>query len=89
MNYPRRSNNNWKDCQGRQWKPAGRLPEWEQLDNYAGIPYYVMINTMQQFPEVEDVLSILHKKEKKTIRVLELLDVSSNGFKSLYLVSEL
>lgn len=89
MNYPRRSNNNWKDAVGRQWKPAGRLPEWEQLDNYAGIPYYVLIRKTEEFPEEEDIVVIFNEKEKRTLRVLELLDVSGNGFKSLYLVSEL
>lgn len=89
MEYPRRNNKNWKESKNdRQWVPAGRLPEWEVADNYSGIPYFVLLGKTSEFPSEEEEVNISQGSSIKRLRVLELLDVSTSGFKCLYLVSE-
>ena len=88
MIWPRFGTSKWKDCMGREWTAAGHLSEWESLDNFVGIPYYVL-DRSGSFLEWDSLIEISSGCNSKTLRVLNLLDVSSNGFKSLYLVSEL
>lgn len=99
MEYPRRNNKNWKESKNdRQWVPAGRLPEWEVADNYSGIPYFVLLGKTNEtsefpseddeFPSEDEEVNISRGGTSKRLRVLELLDVSTSGFKCLYLVSE-
>lgn len=95
MEYPRRNNKNWKESKNdRQWVPAGRLPEWEVADNYGGIPYFVLLGIPSEdedddeFPSEDEEVIISRGGTSKRLRVLKLLDVSTSGFKCLYLVSE-
>jgi hypothetical protein len=88
MPWPRfKSKKAWTDRENREWHPAGPLPEWEELDLFEGSAWYVLDHKME-FPE-EGSIVIIHKDEsQKNLRVGLCLDVSTDGFKRLLLISE-
>tara|TARA_B100000780_G_C20991497_1_gene396536 strand:+ start:89 stop:379 length:291 start_codon:yes stop_codon:yes gene_type:complete len=92
--FPRfHSKDAWLDSAGREWVFAGRLPEWEALDDFVGIGCFILSKDVD-FPEEEDTVSIfrgvsrLGGVEEKRLRLMSLLDATNDGFKCLVLVSE-
>jgi hypothetical protein len=86
--WPRfKSKKAWLDNNKREWHPAGPLPEWEELDIWTGSAWYILDRNMD-FPLVDTEIAIRRNSIIKTLRVEYELDVSSDGFKRLVLISE-
>lgn len=86
--WPRfKSKKAWLDNNKREWHPAGPLPEWEELDIWTGSAWYILDRNMD-FPPVDTEIAIRRNSIIKTLRVEYELDVSSDGFKRLVLISE-
>ena len=88
MPFPRfGAKKSWFDSSKRTYVPAGPLPDWEELDDFEGIPWYILSHS-GVFPEEGQIVSIFQGESRKRFRVLSFLDYSNNGFKCLALISE-
>jgi hypothetical protein len=88
MFFPRfKSKKAWQDNAQREWVPAGRLPAFEELNDFTGTPWYIL-DHQSDFPSEEQVVEIFRKDSRKKVKLLSFLSWSTNGFKCLVLISE-
>lgn len=88
MPFPRfKSKKAWHDNDQREWIPAGRLPAFEELNDFTGTPWYIL-DRRSEFPAEDEVVDLVRKDVQKKVKVLSFLSWSTNGFKCLVLISE-
>jgi len=88
MPFPRfKSKKAWHDGAQREWIPAGRLPAFEELNDFTGTPWYIL-DHQSDFPSPDEVLNLVRNDDHKKVKVLSFLSWSTNGFKCLVLISE-
>ena len=89
MSFPRfKLKKAWHDCAQREWIPAGRVPAYEELNDFTGTPWYVL-DKQCNFPVEDDVITLFQKDHApKKIKVLGSLSFCKDGFKCLLLISE-
>ena len=87
------------DDKGREWIKASGVTDWLELDNVEGELWFVLVRRQVYTDEIyedeyvsipceDDEIEVGFDHMKKRFHVLELLDVSRNGFKCLVLISE-
>jgi hypothetical protein len=85
--FPRFGKDVWRENGGRLWKKAPAKEEWQELDIWEGLPFYIK-SSDGLFPEEDEVIRLFKDGACMTVRMNKILEVSQSGFKCLALVFE-